>query len=279
MKKNSINKRKVKSEKRKTGGYLALIIFHFSFLVFHLGTSAQDKGRHIKNDAFKCGEQLVYRIHYGFIDAGQATIKVEDSCTSVLGRKTYHIVGTGVSKGMVNVIFKVNDKYETYLDSQAICPLMFVRRVDEGGFKINQDMLFDQDYHMVNSNGKKLKVPAYVQDMMSAFYYARTFDYSDMQPGKIDSVVTLVDNEIWVLKIKFIRRDTIKSDVGKVACMVFEPMVQKGRIFKHNDDLQVWISDDKNHIPIRAQANILVGSIKMDIVSWSGLANKAAVTN
>jgi len=55
-------------------------------------------------------------------------------------------------------------------------------------------------------------------------------------------------------------------------------MVQKGRIFKHNDDLQVWISDDKNHIPIRAQANILVGSIKLDIISWSGLANQAAVT-
>jgi hypothetical protein len=114
--------------------------------------------------------------------------------------------------------------------------------------------------------------------MLSAFYYSRTFDYSNEKPGKIDSVVTIVDNQVWSLKIKFVRRDTIKSDVGKICCMVFEPMVQKGRIFKHNDDLQVWISDDKNHIPIRAQANILVGSIKLDIISWSGLANQAAVT-
>jgi hypothetical protein len=238
---------------------------------------AQDKSRSVTNNAFKCGEELVYRIHYGFIEAGQATIKVEDSMTSVLGRKSFHIIGTGVSKGMVNAVFKVNDRYETYMDAQAMCPLMFVRRVDEGGFKIKQDMLFDQDYHIVNNNGKKMKVPAYVQDMMSAFYYSRTFDYTNEQPGKIDSVVTLVDNEVWTLKIKFIKRDTIKSDVGKICCLVFEPMVQKGRIFKHNDDLQVWISDDKNHIPIRAQANILVGSIKMDIMSWSGLANQAAV--
>ncbi len=253
-------------------GLLALSLSLFSFSLI-----AQNKERSIPNGAFKCGEQLVYRIHYGFIDGGLATIKIQDSLTPVLGKKAYHIVGTGVSTGVLNVVFKVNDRYETYMDARALCPLMFVRRVDEGGFKIKQDMLFDQDYHIVNSNGKKIKVPAYIQDMLSAFYFARTFDYNNEKPGKIDSVITFVDNEVWSLKIKFIRRDTIKSDVGKIACMVFEPMVQKGRIFKHNNDLQVWISDDKNHIPIRAQANILVGSIRMDIQSWSGLANKAAI--
>jgi hypothetical protein len=250
----------------------------FYFIAFLLvNCAAQDKGRIVKNEAFKCGEKLVYRIHYGFIDGGEATIKIQDSLVPVLGKKTYHIVGTGVSTGILNAVFKVNDRYETYIDAQALCPLMFIRRVDEGGFKIKQDMLFDQDYHIVNSSGKRIKIPAYIQDMLSAFYYSRTFDYTDEKPGKIDSVVTIVDDKIWSLKIKFVRRDTIKSDVGKVCCMVFEPMVQKGRIFKHNDDLQVWISDDKNHIPIRAQANILVGSIKLDIESWSGLMNKVAV--
>jgi hypothetical protein len=256
--------------------YLIIVILHFSFFIFHSDAFAQEKGRTVKNEAFKCGEQLVYRIHYGFIDAGQATIKIEDSMFPILGKKAYHIVGTGVSTGVLNAVFKVNDRYETYIDAQSLCPLMFIRRVDEGGFIIKQDMLFDQDYHVVNSNGKKLKIPAYVQDMLSAFYYSRTFDYTDEKPGKIDSVVTFVDNKVWSLKIKFVRRDTIASDVGKICCLVFEPMVQKGRIFKHDDDLQVWISDDKNHVPIRVQANIIVGSIRLDIVSWSGLLNEPA---
>jgi hypothetical protein len=252
--------------------------FTFSFITFHfINSFAQDKGRTIKNEAFKCGEQLVYRIHYGFIDAGQATIKIQDSLFTLMGKKAYHIVGTGISTGMVNTVFHVDDRYETYMDAQALCPLMFIRRVNEGGFKIKQDQLYDQQYHIVNSNGKKYTVKPYIQDMISAFYFSRTFDYSNEKPGKVDSVITFVDNETWSLKIKFVRRDTISSDVGKIACMVFEPMVQKGRIFKHDDDLQVWISDDKNHIPIRAQANILVGSIKMDIVSWSGLKNEAAI--
>jgi hypothetical protein len=255
---------------------ISVLVFHFLFFIFHFSLLAQDNGRCIKNESFKCGEQLVYRIHYGFIDAGIATIKVQDSLFPLMGKKAYHIVGTGISTGIVNTVFHVEDKYETYMDAQALCPLMFIRRVNEGGFKINQDQLYDQQYHIVNSNGKKYCVKPYVQDMLSAFYFARTFDYSNEKPGKVDSVLTFVDNEIWNLKIKFVRRDTIESDVGKIACMVFEPMVEKGRIFKHNDDLQVWISDDKNHIPIRAQANILVGSIKMDIMSWSGLLNQTA---
>lgn len=248
------------------------------FFAFNMqGVFAQEKERMVNNEAFKAGEQIVYRIHYGIIDAGQATIKIQDSLVSILGKKTYHIVGTGVSTGVLNTVFKVNDRYETYIDTQALCPLMFVRRVDEGGFIIKQDMLFDQDYHVVNSNGKRFKIPPYIQDMLSAFYYSRTFNYNNEQPGKIDSVVTFVDNQIWSLKIRFVRRDTITSSVGKICCLVFEPLVQKGRIFKHDNDLQVWISDDKNHIPIRAQANILVGSIRLDIISWSGLKNKPAI--
>ncbi len=148
---------------------------------------------------------------------------------------------------------------------------MFIRRVDEGGFKINQDLVFDQQYHVINSNGKQFEsMPAYIQDMLSSFFYARTIVYDNEKPGKIDSITSFVDNQVFNLKIKFVKYDTLKSDVGKIRCMLFEPIVQTGRVFKKSEDLTVWISDDKNHIPLRAQANIFVGSIKMDLESYSG---------
>ncbi|MGP8214129.1 MAG: DUF3108 domain-containing protein [Bacteroidia bacterium] len=228
--------------------------------------------RTIDNKAFIRGEKLNYRVHYGFIDAGIASISIENENQVIGGRDTYHIVGTGTSTGACNIFFKVRDRYETFIDEKALCPLMFLRHVDEGGFRFNQDQVYDQEYHKVNSNGKVYTVPSYVQDMLSAFYYARTFDYSNEKPGKIDSVIAFVDDTVWTLRIKFIKRDTLDSDIGKIRCMVFEPLVQKGRIFKHNNDLQVWISDDVNHVPIRAQANILVGSVKLDLESYSGLA-------
>lgn len=232
---------------------------------------AQNGLRKVENSAFKCGEKLTYRVHYGFLDGAYATIKIDDKAQVVNGRNTYHIVGTGETRGAWNFFFKVRDRYETYMDETTLSPLMFIRRVDEGGYKINQDMVFDQEYHVINSNGKEFSnMPAYIQDMLSAFYFARTLPFSNEVPGKIDSVTTFVDDEVWCLKIRFIRYDTLNTDVGKIRCMLFEPLVQKGRIFKKSQDLTVWISDDKNHIPLRAKANILVGSIKMDLVSYSG---------
>ncbi len=226
------------------------------------------------NNAFQRGEKLTYRVHYGFIEAGKATIQIENENKKVNGHSTFHVVGTGTTNGAASLFFKVNDRYETYIDEQSILPLMFIRRVDEGGFKIKQDMIFDQDYHVVNSNGKQFaNMPNNIQDMLSAFYYVRTFPFKDEKPGKIDSVSCFVDNQLWYLKIKFVGYDILNSDVGKVRCMVFEPIVQTGRIFKNSEDLKVWVSDDQNHIPLRAQANILVGSIKMDLESYTGLVN------
>jgi hypothetical protein len=233
--------------------------------------------RTLDNKAFKRGEKLNYRIHYGILDAGTATISVLNENRVIGGRDSYHVLGEGNSTGAFNFFFKVRDRYESYIDEKSMCALIFTRKVDEGGFKFTQDQVYDQEYHKVNSNGKEYNIPSYVQDMLSSFYFARNFDYSNEQPGKIDSVTTFVDNEVWTLRIKFVKRDTLDSDIGKIRCLVFEPMVQKGRIFKHDDDLQVWISDDVNHVPIRAQANILVGSIKLDLESYSGLVSSLAI--
>ncbi len=255
---------------------LVIVIAVLGFIPGPVHTQSVDM-RNVDNKAFKRGEQLNYRIHYGIIDAGTANISVLNENKVIGGRDSYHVIGTGNSTGAFSFFFKVRDKYESYIDEKSMCALIFTRKVDEGGFRFTQDQVYDQEYHKVNSNGKEFTIPNYVQDMLSSFYFARNFDYSNEKPGKIDSVITFVDNETWTLRIKFIKRDTLDSDIGKIRCLVFEPMVQKGRIFKHDDDLQVWISDDKNHVPIRAQANILVGSIKLDLESYSGLVADLAM--
>jgi hypothetical protein len=109
--------------------------------------------------------------------------------------------------------------------------------------------------------------------MLSAFYHARNLDLSGAKPGETYTINCFMDKEVWPLKIKFIGRETIKTSLGTFKCLKFRPIVQKGRVFKHEEDLNVWITDDKNHIPIQGQANILVGSVKMDLISYSGLAN------
>lgn len=230
-----------------------------------------------KNEAFKKGEVLKFRLHYGFLDAGEAVLEVKNEDRDISGRKVLHMVGTGTSKGSFDWFYKVRDRYETYMDEKALVPWIFIRRVDEGGYIINQDYIFNHYKDNVNvGEGKIFTTPDNVQDMLSAFYYARSLDFSKAKEGDIFTIPAFVDKEVYPLKIKYVGKETIKSEIGKVKCIKFRPVVQKGRIFKKEEDLNVWITDDKNHIPVRAQADILVGSIKMDLIEYSGLANPIA---
>lgn len=230
--------------------------------------------RNIPHNAFKPGEKLSYVLHYGWLNAGVATVELKESPSDMLGRKVLYASAQGNSVGAFNTFFKVRDLYETRFDQQGVFPWIFTRRCDEGGYIINQDYTYLQTQRKVTTQEKKsFDVPPYAQDMISAFYYARTWDLSNVQPGQEFAMDVFIDNEIWPLKMKFVGNETIKIRNGKYRCLKFQPMVQKGRIFKDNDDLNVWVTDDGNRIPVLVQAKILVGSIKMELSGYEGLVN------
>ncbi|MCC6600219.1 MAG: DUF3108 domain-containing protein [Crocinitomicaceae bacterium] len=236
--------------------------------------------REINNHAFKSGEKVTYRIHYGLINAGTATITVKDSPFKFGTREAYHVVGEGRSLGTFDWFFKVRDRYETYIDKQGIFPYRFIRNCDEGGYRINQDYTFAPEKKAyTDMKGNSYMTAAFMQDMLSSYFYARTVDYSTAKKGDIFTVMTLIDDEIYPLKMKYIGKETIEIGSGKFRCIRFAPVVQKGRVFKKEEDLSVWISDDANHLPVLAKAKIMVGSIKMELTDYSGLANPIAKEN
>ncbi len=241
---------------------------------------ASDKLPTKNNFAFRPGEKLTYRLHYGIINAGEAVLEVKPDVLTINGRQIYHIVGTGYTTGSTDWFFKVRDRYETYLDKAALLPWYFVRRVEEGGYKFSQDYSFNHFTKKVDiGNNQKYDIPDDVQDMVSAFYAARNMDLSRAKTGDVMSMICFMDKELWPMKIKLIGRETIATDIGEIRCLKFRPIVQRGRVFKQEEDMTVWISDDANHLPVRAQADILVGSIKMDLSAVMNLANPLAKAN
>jgi len=216
-------------------------------------------------------------MHYGMINAGVAVLEVKPDIINVNGRKVYHIVGTGYTTGTTDWFFKVRDRYETYMDKDALLPWLFVRRVDEGGYKFSQDYVFNHYTKKVDvGNNEKFDVPQGVQDMVSAFYAGRNMDLSNAKEGDIISMQCFVDKEVWPLQIRYVGKEVIETELGDYRCLKFRPIVQRGRVFKEEEDMTVWISDDLNHIPMRVKADVLVGSIKMDITSAKNLANATA---
>lgn len=233
--------------------------------------------RTLSHNAFKAGEKLEYILHYGIMNAGKATLELKEGQMDMFGRKTLHAVAEGHSAGAFKAFYTVNDRYESRFDKDGVFPWVFTRRCDEGGYIINQDYSFIQPTHKVTTQEKKtFDVPAHAQDMISAFYYARTWDLTNLTEGQEFTMDLFMDNENWPLKMKYAGKETIKIRNGKYRCLKFQPMVQQGRIFKSDDDLNVWISDDGNHIPILVQAKILIGSIKMELSNYEGLTNTMA---
>ncbi len=239
--------------------------------------SSQKVLRKIEGEAFKTGEMLRYRVHYGFIDAGEASLSINNTYDTLGGRLCYHIIGLGTSSSILDPFFKVRDRYESIIDKQALVPWLFIRRVDEGGYIINENVVFNHYRNTATSEKGTFTIPDNIQDLVSSFYYARSLNFKNAKPGDVFRIQAFLDNEVIPLNLKFLGREKIKSKKGFFNCLKFSPMLQEGRVFKDEEDMTVWISDDGNKIPVRVQAEILVGSIKMDLSDYSGLLHEPAI--
>lgn len=242
-------------------------------------TSPPPELRKESNQAFQRGEKLTYRIHYGLINAGEATLEVKQDSTMIGKRKTLHLVGKGRSLGAFSWFFKVKDKYESYLDEESLMPWLFVRNVEEGNYKINRTVMFNQYKKNAVVDDSSYVVPEYCQDLLSAFYYARSLDLQSLSLNDTVQINTFFDFENYPLMIKYIGKDTLDSDIGEIRCLKFRPLLQVGRVFKEEEDMTVWISDDQNKVPVRVQADVVVGSIKMDLSDTEGLISDLALVN
>ena len=254
--------------------FMKITVFCWTLVLAGFSLTYSQAGlRTIETNAFAPGEILKYRIHYGFVDAGIATIEIKKGLHTLSERPSWHIVGTGRTKGAFDWFFKVRDRYESYIDTAALVPWAFVRRVNEGGYIINQNVTFDHYRNTATSEKGTIHVPEGVQDLVSAYYYARSVDFTDVVNGQVFQINAYLDDEVFPMNLKFIGRETIKTKLGSFRCLKFRPMLQEGRVFKEEEDMTIWVSDDANKVVVRAEANILVGSIKMDLSGYSGLAN------
>lgn len=231
-----------------------------------------------KPDAYDSGEWFKFRIHYGFINAGFATLEIKEAVRE--NKKVYHAIGNGYTVGMSRLFFKADDTYESYFDKVTNKPYQYVRKIDEGGYTKDQEGFFNQASNKVlvkdykNKTEKTLSVTENVQDIISTFYFLRNHPNIDkLKVGESIVVDMFFDDEVFKFKLKFLGKEDIETKFGTVPTMIFRPIVQSGRVFKEEESLTVWISDDDNKIPVRIKASLAVGSIKADLDGFKGLKN------
>ena len=255
-------------------GFKGLSIFGLTLMAFTMKAEAPgDEFCGIKNTAFGAGEEISYTVYYAvagiYIDAGNATFT--NTLEKMNNRPVYHVAGVGKTNPSYDWIYKVRDKYESFIDTATLQPLKFLRNVDEGGYKKYENITFNRNANTAVTTEGVFKVPDCVQDVLSSVYYARNVDFSKYQPNDKIPFSMFLDNEVFSMYIRYLGKETVKTKYGKFRAIKFKPLLIRGTIFQGGEKMTVWVSDDANHVPLRIESPIVVGKVKVDMMSSKNL--------
>ena len=225
-------------------------------------------------DNINAGETISFRIHYGFITAGNATLSTTK--TSFKGQPAFYVKGVGKTSGAAKAFFKVEDVYESYI-SEKKEPLFYVRNVSEGSytqhlqstFNTNSNTLVLVDKKHTDRPAKTVKVPNDVQDILSCFYYLRSVD--NLKVGSVLKMSVWIDDELFPFQLKVVGTEKVSTKFGKVNCLKIIPSVVSGRVFKDKEGVTMWVTNDQNKVPVLIKAELAVGSLKASIDSYTNV--------
>lgn len=226
--------------------------------------------RFINHSAFGVGERLVFDVGYSFITAGEAVMTIPQK-DSLFGRECYQVLFTVNSTPSFSWIYKVDDRYETMLDVQGVFPWRFTQRIREGKYSYDFDAVFDHTQNIATTDQGKYPIPLYVHDVVSAFYYVRTIDFSQSRVGEKTYLYNFYKDTTHTLAVKFLGRQQIEVDAGTFNCIIVEPLIKEGGLFKSEGRVVVWMTDDERKIPVKVSTKVVIGSIEAELREYSGI--------
>lgn len=246
--------------------YLVIIFLLSPFLLL-----AQFKQEVLRDKPFKPGEKLTYIIRFGPIVGGTASMAIKQA--NFKNRTVYHSVAEGRTVGLAEKLYSVKDVFESYFDIHTGMPHRLIRSVKEGNYKKHEEAFFDHKNNTAYSLrlDTTIQVPNEILDMVSLLYFIRSLNYNKLKPGDVISTITYFDDEIYPFDIRYRGKEDVKTQYGKIRCHRFDPVVEPGRMFNSEDDMQIWLSDDQNVIPIKVRFNLLVGSLRIELDQFANL--------
>ncbi|MBB2145942.1 DUF3108 domain-containing protein [Pedobacter sp. LMG 31464] len=225
-----------------------------------------------KEPIFKEGEVLSYKLKYGFLTAAEATIKVMASDVKFDNKPVYRLVVDAQTSGTFDIFYKVRDHYDSYIDKTDLTPYFYQENIREASYRRQDKARFYQDSKKVVANKGTFATPTtQTFDLVSAYYFSRSLDIAKLKIGDKFKLNYFLGDEISQLEIQYVGKESIKSKLGTIRCLKFSPSIKPGRIFKKDSKLYLWITDDGNRVPVKAEVEILVGSVTLEIKSAEGL--------
>jgi len=265
---------------------LAVLLFAFSGTdqqapaIPDLGEATVAEPCSTENRTFASGEKIVYKLYYNWnfvwIPAGEVVFRVADSGSQ------YHISADGRTYKSYEWFYKIRDEYDTFIDKETLLPLVSEKELNEGNYTLYDKTIFHQNKgKAVTTRGrtreevetKEYPIDQCMHDMLSIVYYSRNLDFDQMKVGQQFPIKIFMDTETYPLKVKYLGKEKEKKikGLGDFNTIQFSPQVIAGEIFKEDDQMQIWVSDDANRVPLLIESPVSVGSIKAVLKEYDGL--------
>lgn len=255
-------------------------------LVVLSGFAAKESLRTIPNESFSTGEVLKYKVHYGPINAAEAVIDISPNLHRINDRYCYKATVHGKTNSSFDLFIRIRDTWQSYIDTAAILPQRSFRNIEEGSYRKRETVDFNHYANIAKVESKKKnkdkkhsthKVPRHAQDIVSGFYYLRTLDYDNYRVGDKFSVKGFFDEETFDMVVTYQGRETISTKAGSFRAIKLVPQMPSNKLFKGENAITVYLSDDKNKIPVLIQAEMFVGAVKVDLYEHKNLKHKPAL--
>ncbi len=217
-------------------------------------------------EPFKAGESLRFSVQYGFIHAGSAWLEVPE-ITDWHGHPVWRLVARAESNGFFDKVYKVRNRIESMWDVEHRFSWRYFEDRHEGHYTANDTIHFEPDsLRMRYKNGLTYPVPGPVQDALSSFYMTR---FKALPIGGRVAFDYHASRKTALMEVRVIGRETINTPAGKFKCVVIEPLLKAGGIFKNNGRLVIWLTDDERRMPVLMKSKVAIGSVKVVLQEYT----------
>lgn len=244
------------------------LLFLMSFII------PSDNYRVLRQSNFKTGEKFNYKVKFGFIPVGEATVSVNKNLYAINNRPCYRVNVFGRTTGLTD-LFHIRNTYRSYIDTLAILPQKFYMSVQENSYRNEENIVFDHINNVAASDDedtpKKVKVPNNIQDVISGYYYLRTIDFAKMKIGDAISSKIFFDGDVYEMRVKYNGKTHIKTRFGEINVLKITPILPSNKMFSGENAIRIFVSDDTNHVPIRIEVDFSVGSANMELRQYENL--------
>lgn len=226
--------------------------------------------RTLSQQAYQVGERLVFDVKFGYVKAGEGTFWIATADT-LYGRTTYRIIFSARSASSFDWIYKVDDRFDTFIDSAGIFPWRFSQRLREGRYKNDYTADFDQYNNVAHAGDKQILIPPYVHDIVSAFFYVRTMDFSSARMNQRFTLNNFFKDSTYQLTVRYLGTQRVEVAAGKFDCIMIEPLIKEGGLFKTDGRIVLWLTSDERKVPIKVHTKIGIGAIEAELRTAEGV--------